>query len=682
MNWIFRWLAFCGGCAALCLTAPAQTLSEKLRQEGPASLAQAARQEGSAVRGAILFPQKKLNCVACHSPGAKDLLGPDLTRLDPDVTDEHLVESILEPSKVINKDFAAVQVLTVAGRVVVGRILEQNDVAITLRVPSDTESLVRLPKANIELVKPQAKSTMPDDLVDQLESRQQFLDLVRYVRDIAATGGAVSIPSHGGGQVEQRVAGLALLRQFRCARCHAEPANAITAAPAPDLHSVAGRADPGYLRRFIADPQQVKPGTHMPDVMGKLDRNARQQAATAITDYLISLSEVKWQQQRPEQEAIVSGEKLFHSVGCVACHAPRDGRAVEEKTADDAVPLGDLGQKYSLPGLTAFLENPHAARPAGLMPNMMLTHWEAIEIASYLLQGSELRQDATANKIQDQPATPASSPSQVSLGKQYFQQLGCADCHDPAATEGGFTAPPMAQVNPARGCLSQNQGQWPRFHLKEAQRQAMAEAIERSSEPLSDSQRIVLTMETFRCFACHQRDDLGGVSDERNVHFQTTNQNLGPQGRIPPTLTGVGAKLKPKWMREVLVSGRTIRPYMKTRMPQYGAPQVAPLVELFQRVDARSPVRFATLKDEKEARKIGTDLVGSGGLNCIACHTFQRQPSQTMPAVDLTEMAQRLHKDWFYRYMRQPQLLSPNTVMPSFWPGGKAIRRDILGGDA
>jgi hypothetical protein len=45
-------------------------------------------------------------------------------------------------------------------------------------------------------------------------------------------------------------------------------------------------------------------------------------------------------------------------------------------------------------------------------------------------------------------------------------------------------------------------------------------------------------------------------------------------------------------------------------------------------------------------------------------------------------MGERLHKEWFYRYMRAPQSFSPNTVMPTFWPGGRAIGRDILDGDA
>ena len=126
--------------------------------------------------------------------------------------------------------------------------------------------------------------------------------------------------------------------------------------------------------------------------------------------------------------------------------------------------------------------------------------------------------------------------------------------------------------------------------------------------------------------------------------------NLGDQGRIPPTLTGVGAKLKPKWMRDVLVNARVIRPYMKTRMPQYGEKNVGHLVGLLpkhrQSACCRSQRRLVT---ERKCQEIGLKMAGNEGLNCVACHTYKYKLSDTMPAVDLTEMAQRLKKDWFYQ---------------------------------
>ncbi|MGB1708846.1 MAG: hypothetical protein ACPHF4_13530, partial [Rubripirellula sp.] len=286
----------------------------------------------------------------------------------------------------------------------------------------------------------------------------------------------------------------------------------------------------------------------------------------------------------------------------------------------------------------------------------------------------------TVNPDRDYSDFEIDSPL-VAAGKERFRALGCSQCHELEGVEKMPAAAPMSELRFNQGCLSKSASKLPKYEMSDDHRKAMQAAIEKSGDELTKSQLINTTLQTLRCYACHERDGIGGVSGERDPYFLTTNENLGPQGRIPPPLTGVGAKLKPKWMRQVLVSGRAIRPYVETRMPQYGAEHVAHLVDLFQQVDELPKVATHQFDDPKEIRKIGTDLVGSGGLNCIACHTFQQKPALTMPGVDLTEMAERLHKEWFYRYMRSPQTVSPNTVMPSFWPGGKAIRKEILDGD-
>ena len=118
---------------------------------------------------------------------------------------------------------------------------------------------------------------------------------------------------------------------------------------------------------------------------------------------------------------------------------------------------------------------------------------------------------------------------------------------------------------------------------------------------------------------------------------------------------------------------------MNTQMPQFGEANVARLVELLGQADSKLETKFATLKDKKKGREFGHLLAGNKGLNCVACHTFQYKISDTMPAVDLTEMTDRLQKEWFYEYMLNPQGFSPNTVMPSFWPNGKAMRKDLEG---
>ena len=653
-----------------------ETLTVKLKRELATVLATDAREKGNSVQGAILFSQKKFNCVGCHAQGATDLLGPDLTRVGTDVPDTHFVEAILVPSKAIRKGYETVSILDVDGRVVKGRIVDESPTQYVLRDTSPEQRLVVVPRDRIEELKMDAKSSMPEGLADQLESRQEFLDLVKYLIDIAASG---PVGSKVAGQqqkngLETRVQGIALMQQFHCTNCHASDSLGLSAKPAPDLASVAARVDPGYITAFIQDPHETKPGTNMPHLLGQLDPAEQRQAAIAVTHYLASLSGEKFLREELDVDATKRGQKLFHSVGCVACHSPLKQDGSEEVPAG-SVSLGNPAEKYSLVGLTGFLENPHAVRPAGRMPNLKLDHWEARDIASYLLSFP-----VTVNPDRDYSDFEIDS-SLVAAGKERFRALGCSQCHELEGVEKMPAAAPMSELRFNQGCLSKSASKLPKYEMSDDHRKAMQAAIEQSGDELTKSQLINTTLQTLRCYACHERDGIGGVSGERDPYFLTTNENLGPQGRIPPPLTGVGAKLKPKWMRQVLVSGRAIRPYVETRMPQYGAEHVAHLVDLFQQVDELPKVATHQFDDPKEIRKIGTDLVGSGGLNCIACHTFQQKPALTMPGVDLTEMAERLHKEWFYRYMRSPQTVSPNTVMPSFWPGGKAIRKEILDGD-
>ncbi len=658
-------------------------LSRELTAEGVPALAKATREKGRAVQGAVLFAQQKLGCVNCHGPEAKDLLGPDLTTLDKEATDEYLVEALLEPSKAIRKGFETVTVDTVDGKSLSGRIVAQTPDNLLLRESTGDRRLITLAGSDVDEIVPSTKSAMPDGLMDQLNNRQEFLDLVRYLMEIASAGplGAEKMVYHpGGGTLNEELRGLVLLDDLNCASCHGDITTQSNIPPkrAPNLAWAGGRIDPAYIERFIADPAQVKPRTTMPNVMSGLNPDERREEATAITHYIVSLSERSFVAEPLDPAAAARGRELFHSVGCVACHSPRNDDG-SERLPNSSVPLGSLEDKYNIAGLVDLIENPLAVRPSGRMPNMRLTHWEARDIAHYLLSTT------TAASEPNGETKPAESfrldSALAEQGQRRFVQLGCSQCHAVAEAKAERNYPPLTLARANEGCLSDKPGDWPQYRLDEPQRKAIRAALGRASKALTATDQIKLTLVTFRCVACHQRDNLGGVSAERDEYFQTTNENLGPQGRIPPQLTGVGAKLQPKWMREVLVRGRAIRPYLKTRMPQYGTDNVAHLVDLFQQTDNLPAVDFATVKDQKQMREAGHELAGNTGLNCIACHTFQFKPAATMPAVDLTEMTERLRKEWFYHYLREPQRFNLNTVMPSFWPRGRAIRKDILDGD-
>ncbi len=659
-----------------------QTLTERLVQEDPAKLVQQARQEGDIVRGAILFHQGNINCAKCHRPiSENDRIAPDLSRLGQEVTDASMVESILEPSKTIRKGFETVSVLTADGHVINGSVVSQDDQKVVLRSSQNVDQLITIEQDDIDAIKPSTKSNMPDGLANELKDRQQFLDLLRYSLDLKQRGptdAASNEESMVRRELSDEVKGIVLIKKLNCGSCH-DWKTAESLPPlqhAPDLKWSAKWLNPNQLAEFIANPQQVKPGTSMPHMLGHLDDQIRKDSATAIVHFLTSIAGNEFQAQADREqgdEGIPRGEELFHSVGCVACHSPRNDMAIEQPL-DDSIPLGDLANKYDTKALAAFLENPHVARPSGRMPNMQLTHPEALDLSRYLLQSNDSGEDSSTSSWEID-ATLAGK------GKQLFTELRCVNCHTGIADTAPRLASPsaLADVDPKRGCLSGEPGEWPEYRLDELDQQHIQAALRSLPAELTAEQEIDITLATFNCVACHRRDNVGGVSADRSHHFQTTNLNLGEQGRIPPTLTGVGAKLNEKWMRDVLVNHRSIRPYMKTRMPQYGEQNVNRLIELFQSNDRLSDTEFAAVEDLKEMQELGLKIAGNQGLNCVACHTFRYEQSDTMPAVDLTEMSQRLKKDWFYQYMLDPPRFSPNTVMPSFWPNGKAIRPDIAG---
>ena len=127
----------------------------------------------------------------------------------------------------------------------------------------------------------------------------------------------------------------------------------------------------------------------------------------------------------------------------------------------------------------------------------------------------------------------------------------------------------------------------------------------------------------LNCTACHTRDGLGKPDTERNSLFTTTGNDLGDEGRLPPLITGVGAKLTETALHKVLRGEDSIRPYMTTRMPDFGEAHAKFLVQHLTTTDARAGVK-ATARDGREnevgRNQYGRELLGTKGVNCITCH--------------------------------------------------------------
>ncbi|MGI9456430.1 MAG: cytochrome c1, partial [Aeoliella sp.] len=178
----------------LCGQVAAQDLESQLKTEGTVALAKAAAAQGDAQRGAVVFYQQYMACTKCHLAGDKPSpLGPDLSKIGKQATNENLIESILDPAKVIKQEFVPVTVETDEGKSIVGLLAEETKDMLVLRDPSRDGKLIKIPKDSIDVRVAEKLSIMPSGQVNSLASRQQFLDLVRYLIEIRDGGPAKAL---------------------------------------------------------------------------------------------------------------------------------------------------------------------------------------------------------------------------------------------------------------------------------------------------------------------------------------------------------------------------------------------------------------------------------------------------------------------------------------------------------
>jgi hypothetical protein len=508
----------------------------------------------------------------------------------------------------------------------------------------------------------------------------------------------------GNHPLTQTQAGELLIAEYRCAACHSDaPRDVLFEKLAPELSNVGSRIAPSYLRRFLASPTSMHANTRMPDLLTEKSESERKLIANALTHFLVSQSSEGFRSKLDEVPNVDQGKELYHTVGCVVCHGakepPTESPPLAKNAVDDdddepktsppadavksmALSLHHVRNKYSLQSLSAFLFQPLHVRSSGRMPDMKLTPPESLAIAGYLY-GSQPQVESPLN-VDD---------SQIALGKTYFQELHCAACHSLKGFEARSRSRPIVGFDQAKGCLSSIPGAGPKFHFTQAQVQAIVAALKqpRTTERDTDEVVIAKTMTSYQCMACHVRGNYGGVHQEHSPYFVTSERNLGEDGRMPPPLTLVGAKLQPSWLKKVLFDGESVRPYMATRMPQYGLENLKHLPEVVGRQDVLDSVEIDVPKSEhrtekerereKMLRTGGRELLGDKGLNCIACHNFNGKPSPINKGIDLMTSYERLQSKWFNGFVRNPGAFRPRIVMPYSWSNGIASHKTILDGN-
>jgi mono/diheme cytochrome c family protein len=189
-----------------------------------------------------------------------------------------------------------------------------------------------------------------------------------------------------------------------------------------------------------------------------------------------------------------------------------------------------------------------------------------------------------------------------------------------------------------------------------------------------------LNFAALNCYACHRRNDLGGNELARDSFFKSTIAEMGWEGRTPPPLDGVGDKLQDSYIQTAITGGANVRNYMQTRMPGFGEQVAQSLTPMLVKAD-RPENMYEQPAENSDLVSSGRKLVGSSGLSCVKCHSYEGLTGGGLGAMDLRAMPKRLRHDWFVRYLQDPTKYRPGTRMPNSFPEGKSSYDKLYHGD-
>ena len=141
--------------------------------------------KGDAQRGKELYLNTNmLACAKCHRmEGVGGATGPDLSRVWDTHTIEKILESIVDPSKEIKEGYQTYRVVTLDEQIHSGLKVSETAEEVVLRDANGRD--IRVAKDDIDSIRPEKLSLMPDNVVSQL-SFDQFIDLLAFLKSRSA----------------------------------------------------------------------------------------------------------------------------------------------------------------------------------------------------------------------------------------------------------------------------------------------------------------------------------------------------------------------------------------------------------------------------------------------------------------------------------------------------------------
>jgi cbb3-type cytochrome oxidase cytochrome c subunit len=479
---------------------------------------------------------------------------------------------------------------------------------------------------------------------------------------------------------EQLRDGHQLFVERRCARCHdfdelrlADSAYLELDRTGPDLRLVGNRVQQGWMAKWLKDPHEVRPEATMPTFpLAGSD-------AVDMASYLVTLG-----QPQPHagftNKQLEAGEERFRELGCVACHTRTDESPKDAETGD-RIHLAFVKEKWHASALVAYLQDPSAHYSDVRMPNLKVSAEDADNLAAYLLK------DAAPLPVQK---------GDDKKGRRLVRKHDCVLCHafDEDIPPVDRVFPRYRNLKPKRGCLADKPGgAAPNHNLSAQERAALRAFLPQANEvpfrksPLDFNSRHVAAE---RCTACHALD--GQASTWAQLAEKWSEDEPLPPEQDPvaqglPSLTWVGAKLQPSWIRK-FVTGElpSPRPWLTARMPKFekhGAVLSDGLVREHGYLSKDEPIRAG---GANLAIHGGRLMQQGTGFGCVQCHAVGNNKAEQVferEGINLVTARKRLRHEYYTRWLADPTRLDPDARMPKYADNnGKTAFTGVLAGDA
>lgn len=217
------------------------------------------------------------------------------------------------------------------------------------------------------------------------------------------------------GTPQERFYNSEIMAKYQCDTCHTIMDRGGTVGPI--LNQVANRRTPEWIRRWLEDPNAVKPGTKMPKFAFTPDEYEQTVGSLSALKRDFDVGAVL----RSNASAEKQGEALFKEYDCLACHRlGAEGRFIGPD-------LTWLGRRKTREWERVWLSDPPAWKPDTFMPNFHLPP-EGIEgLTAYLdrLNGQENQQsrewEFNVNFFLNNRANRR--------GELVFRRVACWSCH-------------------------------------------------------------------------------------------------------------------------------------------------------------------------------------------------------------------------------------------------------------